>query len=44
MLETVGTSIKRATSKSKLFQQKRIKNHLIKNTKIWGKNLLTMNK
>ena len=43
MLETVDKGTKRATSKSKLSQLKRIKKQLIKNMKIWGKNLLTMN-
>ena len=43
MLETVDRGLKRATSKSKLSQLKQLKKQLIKSTKIWGKNLLTMN-
>ena len=43
MLETVNIGLKRATSKSKLSQLKRIKQQLIKNKKIQGKNLLTIN-
>ena len=43
MLETVNIGLKRATSKSKLSQLKRIKQQLIKNMKIQGKNLLSIN-
>ena len=43
MLEKTDKDIKRAMSKSKLSQLKWIKKQLIQNTKIWGKNLLTMN-
>ena len=43
MLETVDRGIKRATSKSKLSQLKGIRTQLIRNTKIWGENVLTMN-
>ena len=42
-LETVDRDMKRATSKSKLSQLERIKKPLIKNTRIWRNNLLTMN-
>ena len=38
----VNRGIKRATSKSKLSQLKRIEKQLIRNTKIWGKSSLTM--
>ena len=37
----VNRGIKRATSKSKLSQLKRIEKQLIRNTKIWGKSSLT---
>ena len=43
MLEKTDKDIKRAMSKSKFSQLKWIKKQLIQNTKIWGKNLLTMN-
>ena len=43
MLETIHRDIKRAMGKSKLSQLKPIKKRLIKNTKIWGKNILTLN-
>ena len=38
----VNRGIKRATSKSKLSQLKRIEKQLIRNSKIWGKSSLTM--
>ena len=43
MLEKTDKDIKRAMSKSKFSQLKWIKKQLIQNTKIWGKNLLTVN-
>ena len=43
VLQTVDRAIKRSTSKSKLSQLKQIKKQLIKNTKIWEKNLSNMN-
>ena len=43
MLETVDKGIKRATSKSKLFELKRIEKQLIKQYEDLGEELLTMN-
>ena len=43
MLEKTDKDIKRAMSQSKFSQLKWIKKQLIQNTKIWGKNLLTVN-
>ena len=43
ILKTVDRAIKRSTSKSKLSQLKQIKKQLVKNTKVWKKNLSNMN-